>query len=62
MPSTHLSTGEFAARSTLSLKALRLYEARGLLVPARVDARTGVRGYHPDQLDRARRIALLRAG
>ncbi|MFC0003369.1 MerR family transcriptional regulator [Micromonospora siamensis] len=61
MAPLHLTTGEFAAQSTLSLKALRLYETRGLLVPARVDPRTGVRGYHPAQLDRARRIVLLRA-
>jgi len=55
-----MTIGEFAARSRLSLKALRLYDAKGLLVPAYVDPRTGFRHYGADQLERARRIALLR--
>lgn len=46
--------------SGLSLKALRLYDANGLLVPARVDPATGYRSYGPEQLERARSIALLR--
>lgn len=33
--------------SGLSLKALRLYDANGLLVPARVDPATGYRSYGP---------------
>lgn len=56
-----ITIGELAARSRLSLKALRLYGERGLLPPAVVDARTGVRRYGPAQVERARRIALLRA-
>ncbi|MFJ6382332.1 MerR family transcriptional regulator [Kitasatospora sp. NPDC092039] len=56
-----ITIGELAARSRLSLKALRLYGERGLLPPARVDPRTGVRRYGPAQVERARRIALLRA-
>ncbi|WP_091619880.1 MerR family transcriptional regulator [Micromonospora peucetia] len=55
-----LTTGEFATQSRLSLKALRLYNERGLLDPAHVDARTGYRYYGTAELDRARRIALLR--
>lgn len=55
-----LTTGEFAAQSRLSLKALRLYDERGLLVPAHVDPQTGYRYYGTAELDRARRIALLR--
>ncbi len=46
--------------SGLSPKALRLYDANGLLVPARVDARTGYRAYAPEQVARGRTIALLR--
>ncbi|MCT7351832.1 MerR family transcriptional regulator [Streptomyces sp. 15-116A] len=55
-----ISIGELAARTRLSHKALRLYGDRGLLTPAHVDERTGFRRYGPDQVERARRIALLR--
>ncbi|MFG2113741.1 MerR family transcriptional regulator [Streptomyces sp. NPDC048718] len=56
-----ITIGELAARTRLSLKALRLYGDRGLLPPARVDPRTGFRRYGVAQVERARRIALLRA-
>ncbi|WP_446038706.1 MerR family transcriptional regulator [Streptomyces sp. SID1121] len=55
-----LTIGEFAARSRLSPKALRLYDRLDLLAPARVDAVTGYRWYRPDQVERARLVALLR--
>jgi len=55
-----LSTGEFGRLAGLSVKALRLYEASGLLPPAEVDPASGYRRYAPEQLDRARRISLLR--
>jgi DNA-binding transcriptional MerR regulator len=55
-----LSIGEFSRRSRLSPKALRLYERRGLLVPAQVDADTRYRSYRESQLETARLIALLR--
>ncbi|MFE0335239.1 MerR family transcriptional regulator, partial [Streptomyces sp. NPDC058955] len=56
-----ITIGELAARTRLSPKALRLYGDRGLLPPARIDPRTGVRRYGLAQVERARRIALLRA-
>ncbi|MEV7774548.1 MerR family transcriptional regulator [Kitasatospora sp. NPDC086791] len=56
-----ITIGELAARSRLSLKALRLYGERGLLRPARTDPGSGVRRYGPGQVERARRIALLRS-
>ncbi|GAA2459787.1 MerR family transcriptional regulator [Streptomyces glaucus] len=56
-----ITIGELAARTRLSHKALRLYGDRGLLAPAHVDPRTGFRRYGPDQVERARHIALLRA-
>ena len=40
-----VTIGEFARRSGLSLKALRLYDARGLLEPVRVDPASGYRYY-----------------
>ncbi|WP_395295869.1 MerR family transcriptional regulator [Kitasatospora hibisci] len=56
-----IGIGELAARTGLSHKALRLYGDRGLLPPAYVDPRTGFRRYLREQVERARRIALLRA-
>ncbi|MFF1908706.1 MerR family transcriptional regulator [Kitasatospora sp. NPDC058218] len=53
--------GEFAARSRLSHKALRLYADRSLLEPAHVDPRTRVRYYRSEQVEKARLITLLRA-
>jgi DNA-binding transcriptional MerR regulator len=55
-----LTIGEFGRRSGLSVKALRLYDLSGLLPPAEVDPVSGYRRYAADQLDRARRISLLR--
>jgi DNA-binding transcriptional MerR regulator len=55
-----ISIGEFARRSRLSLKALRLYDERGVLVPSRVDQASGYRYYDPDQLDQARLVVMLR--
>jgi DNA-binding transcriptional MerR regulator len=55
-----LTIGEFGRRSGLSVKALRLYDMSGLLPPAEVDPVSGYRRYAVSQLDRARRISLLR--
>jgi DNA-binding transcriptional MerR regulator len=55
-----MSIGEFARRSRLSPKALRLYDELGLLAPARVDDNSGYRLYDASQLDRARLVAALR--
>jgi DNA-binding transcriptional MerR regulator len=55
-----ISIGEFARRSRLSLKALRLYDERGVLVPARVDQVSGYRYYDTAQLEEARLVVMLR--
>ncbi|GAA4895738.1 DNA-binding transcriptional MerR regulator [Stackebrandtia albiflava] len=55
-----LLPGEFGRLTWLSPKALRLYAARGLLPPRRIDPATGYRRYGRDQIPRARRIAMLR--
>ena len=55
-----MSIGEFARRSRLSAKALRLYDGLGLLPPARVDEDSGYRFYEPGQLRQARLIVALR--
>jgi DNA-binding transcriptional MerR regulator len=55
-----ISIGEFARRSHLSLKALRLYDKRGVLVPSRVDRVSGYRYYDAAQLDQARLVVMMR--
>jgi DNA-binding transcriptional MerR regulator len=55
-----MSIGEFARRSRLSAKALRIYDDLGLLPPARVDDWSGYRYYESAQLEKARLIATLR--
>jgi DNA-binding transcriptional MerR regulator len=59
-PSDLMLIREFSTRSRLSGKALRLYDALGLLEPAFVDPHSGYRYYSPGQLERAHRIAFLR--
>jgi DNA-binding transcriptional MerR regulator len=55
-----MTIGEFAARTRLSPRALRLYDRLGLLAPALTDPVTGYRQYRADQVSPARLIALLR--
>ncbi|MEW1753219.1 MerR family transcriptional regulator [Streptomyces angustmyceticus] len=55
-----LTIGAFARACRLSPKALRLYDELGLLIPERVDPRSGYRHYAPAQLERARLVAWLR--
>jgi len=55
-----LSIGEFARRSRLSPRALRLYDSQGILMPAAVDDDTGYRRYRESQLTMARLVVLLR--
>lgn len=56
-----MSIGGFAQQSGLSIPALRYYDEIELLGPATVDPSNGYRRYHPDQLDVARKIYILRA-
>jgi DNA-binding transcriptional MerR regulator len=55
-----LTIGAFAARTRLSVKALRLYDRLGLLAPVHVDEASGYRYYRAEQVERARLVALLR--
>ncbi len=55
-----LSSGEMSRACGLSAKALRLYHAKGLLVPAHIDPGNGYRRYTAEQVERGRTIALLR--
>jgi DNA-binding transcriptional MerR regulator/effector-binding domain-containing protein len=56
-----LRIGEFSRRGRVSVKALRHYEAIGLLKPDRVDPATGYRHYTVAQLDDLHRLMVLRA-
>jgi DNA-binding transcriptional MerR regulator len=55
-----LSIGQFARASGLTAKALRHYDAVGLLAPAMVEPGSGYRRYSTDQLASARLIRRLR--
>jgi DNA-binding transcriptional MerR regulator len=57
---TFMTIGEFAARTRLSPKALRLYDRLGLLTPARLEASSGYRLYGEDQVAVAQLVGLLR--
>ncbi len=51
--------GEFARLAGTTVRALRFYEERGLLFPAR-DAQSDYRVYGPDEVNRLQEILLLR--
>jgi DNA-binding transcriptional MerR regulator len=55
-----MTIGEFAVRTRLSPKALRLYDRLGLVRPAFVDPATGYRVYCDGQIGDARLVGLLR--
>ena len=55
-----VTIGSFSMLAGLSISALRYYDDIGLLRPAEVDSRTGYRRYSFGQVDRARRVRLLR--
>ncbi len=54
------SIGEFSLVTSISIKALRLYHEKGLLVPAEVYPDTGYRYYGEADFDRARSIRALK--
>ncbi|WP_448062188.1 MerR family transcriptional regulator [Cellulomonas hominis] len=55
-----LTIGEFSRLSRISIRMLRHYDERGLLVPSAVDTSTGYRYYAPDLLRTADRVRALR--
>ena len=55
-----LGIGDFSRLTLLSVRMLRHYDERGLLVPAHIDAYNGYRFYSPAQLRAAGRIRALR--
>jgi len=55
------SIGEFSRITGLTVKTLRFYHEKGVLIPACVDAQTGYRYYGDRQIDKARVITRLRS-
>jgi DNA-binding transcriptional MerR regulator len=55
-----LSIGELSRATGLTIKAIRLYDEKGLLPPAHVDPQSGYRFYDATSVERARVIAALR--
>ena len=55
-----LSIGEFSAVTSLTIKSLRLYHEKGILVPANIDEFTQYRYYNEKNLEMARSIKILR--
>ncbi len=53
--------GEFSRMTGLTIKTLRFYHERGVLIPTCTDPHSGYRYYTERQLDRARVIVQLRA-
>ena len=60
MKEKELSIGEFSKATGLSVKALRFYHERELLVPTRVDVGSGYRFYDQSNLEVAQVIVSLR--
>jgi DNA-binding transcriptional MerR regulator len=56
-----ISIDEFARRTRLSAKALRIYDRVGLLRPASIDQASGYRRYEAGQVRTGQLIALMRA-
>jgi DNA-binding transcriptional MerR regulator len=59
-PPNLMPIGAFTKRTRLSYKALRLYDAMGLLTPAFVDEGSSYRYYSEEQVEKAKLIGLLR--
>lgn len=55
-----IKIGEFSKLSHLTIKALRFYEKKGLLIPEAIDERTGYRYYQTSQLESATKIKAYR--
>jgi len=51
---TSYSIGEFSQITGLSVKTLRFYHEKGILLPSSVDEATGYRFYQADKIEKAR--------
>jgi len=55
-----MTIGTFARATLLSVRSLRAYHERGILVPAAIDPDSGYRAYHPGQIPDAVALRRLR--
>jgi DNA-binding transcriptional MerR regulator len=55
-----IQIGQFSILTRLTVRALRLYDKLGILVPAHVDPDSGYRYYTPEQAEAGHRISALR--
>jgi len=55
-----LSIGEFSKVTKLTIKALRLYHRKGILVPDEIDFESSYRYYKSDAVEKACRIKGLK--
>ena len=60
MMKTSYSIGEFSQVTGLSVKTLRFYHEKGILIPSSVDEATGYRFYDAGKIEKARVIMRLR--
>jgi DNA-binding transcriptional MerR regulator len=58
---TLLKIGEVADFFRISVKAVRIYEKKGIIVPAYIDPESGYRYYTPDQLHQLAALLELKA-
>jgi DNA-binding transcriptional MerR regulator len=54
------SIGEFSKMTAMSIKSLRLYHEKEILVPAEVDVRTGYRYYNDRNYETAKAVKILK--
>jgi len=54
------SIGEFSKMTALSIKSLRLYHEKDILIPANIDSFTGYRYYNEDNFETAKSIKILK--
>src|SRR5215510_3033947 len=57
---TSYSIGEFSQITGLSIKTLRFYHEKGILVPSSIDADSGYRFYDETKVEKARVVMRLR--
>ena len=56
-----MKIGEIAAYFRVSIKAIRLYEKKGIVKPAKIDPQTGYRYYTTDQIHQINALLELKA-
>ena len=50
MNEPYMKIGEIAAFFSVSVKSIRIYEKKGIIIPAKIDSKTGYRYYSPAQV------------